>query len=346
MAHVLLGDATADYTAGSQPLPADLGVFRPVARLFGGRLSPAVARAFFASHDAERERAANERAARALAAAGYDPSSMNVVLDALDRLELDTDEVGVPTWGITHNRGVRLLGPIPAARARPGADDFLDRLRGLLFGDDPRIGLVRVNEFLMPTLRIALTIPDQWDVSSDPTRMIAASPDQDAFIVLQWVPQSRFRPASNTATALAARAGFGQATGETMIVNGLAATAVTATGTVEGLGAVRARIACVQAPLGPFVVAGVAGTSKYAEFRSRFLAAIKSVREMTATEAAGILPERIELEMAEPDDTWDRVAKRHGGVVMGSLIAILNHGVPDRAVPPGTRLKVVVAAEK
>jgi predicted Zn-dependent protease len=350
MAHVLSGDAVADYTAGSQSLPADLGVFRPVARLFGGRLSPAVARALFASHDAERERAANERAARALAAAGYNPSSMNVVLAALDRLDLDTDEVGVPTWGMTHNRGIRLdlpsPGPIPAAKSQPGADDFLDRLRGLLFGDDPRIGLVRVNEFLMPTLRIAVSIPDQWDVSSDATRMIAASPGQDAFIVLQWVPQSRLRPAANTATALAVRAGFSQAAGDGLTVNGLAATAVTASGTVEGLGAVRARIVCVQAPLGPFVVAGVAGTSKYAGFRGQFFGAITSVRVMTAAEAAAILPERIELETAEPGDTWDSVARRHGGVVMGSLLAILNHGAADRAVPAGMRLKVVVASGK
>ena len=354
MAHVVLGDAVADYIAGSDPLPADLGVFRPVARLFGGRLSPAVAPALFASHDAERERAANERAARALLAAGFDPAAMNVVLETLDRLDLGTDEVGVPTWGMTHNRGIRLdlssLGPAAAAgapaKSPPGADDFLDHLRGLLFGDDPRMGFVRVNEFSMPTLRIALTIPDQWDVSSDRTRMIAASPNQDAFIVLQWVPQSRFRPTANTATALAVRAGFSQAAGETLTVNGLAATVVTATGTVEGLGAVRARIACVQAPLGPFVVAGVTGTAKYSEFQGQFAAAIRSMREMTTAAAAGIFPERVELEMAEPGDTWDRVARRHGGVVMSSLLAILNHGVADRAVPDGSRLRVVVASEK
>ena len=354
MAHVALGDAVADYLAGSEPLPSDLGVFRPVARLFGGRLSAAVAPALFASHDAERERAANALAARTLVAAGFDPAAINAVLATLDRLDLDTDEVGVPTWGMTHNRGTRLdlsslvptLTAVSPAKSPPGGDDLLDHLRGLLFGDDPRMGLVRVNEFLMPSLRIALTIPDEWDVSSDRTRMIAASPDQDAFIVLQWVPQSRFRPAPNTATALAMRAGFKQATGETMTVNGLAATAVTTTGTVEGLGEVRARVACVQAPLGPFVVAGVASTAKYAEFQGQFGAAIRSVRVLTTAEAAGILPERIEIETAEPGDTWDRVARRHGGLVMGNLLAILNRGAADLAVPEGSRLKVVVASAK
>ncbi len=354
MAHVVLGDAVADFTAGSEALPADLGVFRPVARLFGGRLSPAIARALFASHDADRERAANARAARALVAAGFDPAALNAVLDTFDRLDLDTDEVGVPTWGTTHNRGIRLdvssLEAVhragPAAAVPRGEDDFLDQLRGLLFGDDPRMGLVRSDEFLAADLRIALTVPDGWDISSDRTRMIAASPGQDAFIVLQRVPRSRFRPAANTATALAERAGFGPAPGETLTVNGLAASVVTATGTVEGLGEARARIACVQAPRGPFVVAGVTGAARYAEFLGRFGAAIMSVRAVTDDQAARILPERIEIETAEPGDTWDAVARRHGGVVMGSLLAILNHGAADRPVPAGARIKVVVASER
>lgn len=354
MAHLLQGDAAADYLAGSEPLPADLGVFRPVARLFGGRLSPAVARALFASHDADRERAANARAGRALTDAGFDPSSLNVVLETLDRLDMDTDEVGVPTWGMTHNRGIRVDLPPPAqaqprgrtAGAPPGPDSFTDLLSGLLFGDDPRVGFVRIDDFMMPDRRIALAVPDGWDVSSDRTRMIAASPDQDAFIVLQWMPQSRFRPAMNTASALAVRAGFARAAEEALTFNGLAATAVTAAGAVEGLGDVRARIACVQAPSGTFVVAGVAGVARFADFQSRFGAAISSVRVMTDAETARILPQRVQIETSEAGDTWDSVARRNGGVVMGSLLAILNHAAADAAVTPGAKLKVVVAAEK
>ncbi len=364
MAHVLLGDATADHLAGLAPLPTDLGVFRPVARLFGGRLSTAVPCALFASHDDERERAANARAARALAAAGFDPASLNVVLETLDRLDLDTDELGVPTWGMTHGRGIRIdLSSLPSApaadpegrarpaaepngKAKPAADDFVERLRGLLFGDDPRIGLVRVDEFTMPNLRIAMTIPDNWDVSSDRTRMIAASPTQDAFLVLQYAAAVFDRPASVTAAASATRAGLRPIAGETTAINGLAAFVGTTGGAVPGLGEARARVACLQLPHGYVVVAGVTGSGKDAEFEPQFQDAIKSVREMMETEAARVRPERIEIETAEPDDTWDSVARRHGGVVMGSMLAILNHASADRPVPAGARIKVVVAAEK
>ena len=299
-------------------------MFRPVARLFGGRLSPAVARALFASHDAERERAANERAARALAAAGFDPSSLNVVLDALDRLDLNTDEAGVPTWGTTHDRGSSACSRTGSRRpdaARAGEPMTSSTACAACCSATTRASAwCASTSSSCRTLRIALTIPDQWDVSSDRTRMIAASPDQDAFIVLQWVPRSRFRPAANTATALAVRAGFRPgAWRDDDLQRADGDPSVTATGYSgrDGRRCAPGSPAC-RRRAGQFVVAGVAGTSKYAEFREPVhAAAIQSVRAMSAAEAAGILPDRIELETAEPGDTWDRDRqaarrRRHG----------------------------------
>jgi predicted Zn-dependent protease len=358
MAHVVLGDATEDYLAGFESLPADLGVFRTVARLFSTPMAPAVRRALFASHDAARERAANARAAQAVAAAGFDPSAMNVVLAALDQLDLVTDERGVPTWGMTHDRGIRLdasqlagSSSVPSraqvpAPSRPVEDDLVDHLRGLLFGDDPRLGLVRVNEFVAADLKIAITIPDQWDVSSDRTRMIAANPDQDAFIVLQLASRSRGRQVASLAARIAARAGLSPPVGSTIAIDGLTAFVGVSAGTLEGLGDVRARIACLRTPRGEFVVAGIADSATYPDVESQFASAIRSVRTLSDAEAGAVLPDRIELETAEPGDTWDRVARRHGGVVMGSLVAILNHAAGDRPVKAGTRIKVVVASDK
>jgi predicted Zn-dependent protease len=75
-------------------------------------------------------------------------------------------------------------------------------------------------------------------------------------------------------------------------------------------------------------------------------AAIRSIRAMPSGEADRILPERIDLETAHAGDTWDTIARRHGGVVMASLLAILNHAALDQPPPAGVSLKVVVASEK
>ena len=354
MAHVLLGDDKVDYLAGSDSLPADLGVFRPIARLFGGPLSPAVTRALFASRDPARERAASERASMAMGAAGFDPFALDAVLETLDRVDLETDERGVPAWGMTHGRGYRLdadwiaraRAAAPAARPAKEAGDFLGGLDGLLFGDDPRLGLVRVNEVTLPGLRIAVTVPAEWDVSSDEVRMIAASPNQDAFIVLQFVPSPEGRSVAATAEALALRAGLLTPKGRPATIGGMIAFVGTTSGPVAGLGQARVQIACLQAPGGQFVVGGFAGAGADAEVGREIAAAIRSVRELSAAESSQVRPERVAIETAGPGETWDAIARRHGGVVMGTTLAVLNHGDRDKPVAAGTRIKVVVASER
>jgi predicted Zn-dependent protease len=346
MAHVIRGDKVRAYLAGPGDVPADLGVFGTVARLFGRRAPLAVTRALFASHDPDSERQVNALAAESLSRAGFDPASMNVVLETLDRLDVEEDQRGVPTWGVTHGRQIR-LEPAPSPVPKPSAgDDYLEHVHNLLFGDDPREGLVRANEFLKPDLRVALTIPTGWDVSSDRTRMIANAPGHDAFLVLQSVPAVRRREVSEIAATLMDRAGFTAPAGAATTLDGLPAFVGATAGPVEGLGDVRARVACLRSPRGVLLVAGVAPSARYPAVESQMTAAIRSIRVMPSGEADRILPERIDLETAHAGDTWDTIARRHGGVVMASLLAILNHAALDQPPPAGVSLKVVVASEK
>jgi predicted Zn-dependent protease len=346
IAHVIRGDAASDDLVDPGNLPVDLGVFGTAARLFSPGAAPAATRALFASHAPDAERQANTIAAGLIARAGFDPASLNVVLETLDRLALETDERGVPTWGTTHGRDIRLEIAASSIFAPPAADDFREHVHNLLFGDDPREGLVRANEFLKPNLRVALQVQMEWNVSSDRTRMIATAPDHDAFLLLQLVRAARGRPVTDVAATVLARAGFRRPAGETTTINDLPAFVGSATGTVRDLGDVRVRVACVRSGRNVFLLAGLAATARYPEVDGQITAAIRSFRAMTFDEASRILPQWIDLEVAKAGDTWDTIARRHGGVVMANLLAILNHAGVEEPPPAAVQLKVVVAGEK
>ncbi len=161
MAHVLLGDATAHHLAGLAPVPltsVSSGWSRVCSALaFDGGAVRAV------RQPRRRTRAGCERARRQGAGgSGVRPASLNVVLETLDRLNLDTDELEVPTWGMTHGRGIRIhLSSLPSApaadpegrarpaaepngKAKPAADASVQRSRGRAVRRRPAHRPVRV----------------------------------------------------------------------------------------------------------------------------------------------------------------------------------------------------------
>lgn len=105
-----------------------------------------------------------------LRGAGYDPRAMSSVLrslaaqNALDAQILGTNNA-VPEWASTH--------PDPASRvnaalARAGAnatgatyrERFLTQINGLMYGDDPRQGMVEGNTFTHPDYRLQFRAPN------------------------------------------------------------------------------------------------------------------------------------------------------------------------------------------
>ena len=94
---------------------------------------------------------------------------MSGVLETLGRISAATDRRGVPNWLATHPQPADRVAKVPtrSRRSRRRArvqwivnrDAYWQRLNGLLFGDDPREGVVRGREFLHPEMRFRWRFP-------------------------------------------------------------------------------------------------------------------------------------------------------------------------------------------
>src|SRR5690606_40768865 len=108
---------------------------------------------------------------RYLSSAGYDPRAMASLLqslaaqNALDAA-LQGRDASIPQWASTH--------PDPASRVRAALstagnatgvtnrDTFLSRIDGIVYGDDPRQGVIEGNTFIHPDLRLSFTVPQGY----------------------------------------------------------------------------------------------------------------------------------------------------------------------------------------
>jgi predicted Zn-dependent protease len=105
-----------------------------------------------------------------LQSAGYDPRAMSTVLsslasqNALDA-RLQGRNASIPEWASTHpdpaSRVQTALGKVQGLPSGiTNRDTFLNRIDGLMYGDDPEQGVIEGRQFIHPEMRLSFTAPE------------------------------------------------------------------------------------------------------------------------------------------------------------------------------------------
>lgn len=139
-----------------------------------------------------QETESDDLAVRYLRGAGYNSSALASMLSSLaaqNNLDqrLSGDARSMPEWASTH--------PDPASRVRRAAtqsrsagganlprnrDAFLAAIDGMLYGDNPRQGMIVGRDFLHPNLKIAFTIPQGFKMTNGARAVSISGPDTQA----------------------------------------------------------------------------------------------------------------------------------------------------------------------
>ena len=330
------------------------GIFFPASRPFG-QLAETGLGLLFLKHGRDDELQADRLGAEYAMTGGWDPAGVPDLLNTLARIDEAADRRGIPNWLSTHphpaDRVERVSETVQQLRAKGGErlavdrDQFLRRIDGMVFGDNPEEGIVRGNTFLHPDLRFGLTFPQGWEIQNGKTQVVAKAPGEDLYMLLQLVQDPQGRSIEEVAVRGMQRAGFRAVEGSATQINGLDAHVGTYQGSLEGLGRVVTRAAHIGHGRNVFVLAGIAKQGQYGGNSERdFAASIRSFRALSRTEAADVRPNRVDLYVVRDGDTWQSIAQRAGeGNIKPSTLAIMNNSAPNMQPRPGDRIKIVVA---
>jgi len=284
------------------------------------------------------------------AANGWDPHGVPRFLTTLSRVSA-TSERGVPNWLSTHpdpGSRVEVAQPLVAkfVTERTNAkneDDFLRAIDGVVVGDSLEQGIVRGNAFVHPMMRIALEFPEGWEVANTAEQVMAREPGTQHFMLLQLVDQPRGRTIDEVATDAMRRAGYSMLDGSSASLGGLDAHIGVYRGSLSGVGRVVMRAAHVALGRQVFVFAGFAPEAEFDQVNRDIEPALKTFRELSASEAAQVRPNRLSYYTVKQGDSWQSIAQRAGrGITNAATLAIMNgHEVSEQPLP-GERVKVVV----
>lgn len=357
--HVTARHAAQAYTRQAQAGIAltILGIFVPSTQPFTD-LGATGLSVLFLKHGREAELEADRLGVEYGSGAGYDPAGVPRFLSTLARVDA-LGERGVPNWLSTHpDPGSRVERARPVAATAQSADarlinrdQYLERIQGLVFGDNPKDGIVRGSEFLHPLLRIGVKFPDGWELTNTPDAVLAQEPGTQHFMVLQEV-EAPFRQGprgqssslvSDIAVEVMRRAGYTVMDGAMLKINGHDAHVGVYRGNAKDVGKVMMRAAHIAVGRQMYVVAGFAPEKEFDFVDRDIQPSLQTFRQLSAQEASNVRPNRVDFYVVRQGDSWQSIAARQGkGYVNAATLAIMNDREVSAQPTPGDRVKIVV----
>jgi len=314
--------------------------------------------AYLAAFSRENELEADTIGVRLLARVGYAPDAQAAFLQSLSddtelqrRLAGQSSKSGVNDLFATHPGGPqRVREAMAAAQEYPTTpiyrrDEYLDRINGLLFGDDPKEGLVRGTTFTHPGLRLSFTVPDRWRLINSSDAVIARGP-QNEMLQFDMERDKRKVQASRSALDYLTRTWLPKlrlSNAEAIQVNGMPAATARARVQMQDGSSRDARFVAVGFPTDDilrFVL--LTPVNQLARVEPEVIRAVNTLRHLSKAEADAVQPLRIKVITAQSGDSIESLSRRMpAGDLQVERFRVLNGYRDGETVQPGHRVKIV-----
>ena len=322
-----------------------------------GQIGSTAGGAYLASYSRENEFEADLIGVRLIGRVGYGPDAQAAFLQSLtDYSDLETKMAGqagrdrVMDLFASHPRGPdRVQAAIREANSFPPSpiyrrDEYLAHIDGMVYGDDPKEGVVRGNSFMHPALRLSFSVPDDWRIVNDSDAVLATGPggklqfdierdkkkvraSRDAldYLTRLWVPNIRLREA------------------ETIRVNGMPAATGWGRVPMKSGGNADLRFVAVGFPTDDilrFVVIAPAGG--LAKIEPAMIRSVNTLKYLSEAEAKAIRPLRLKVLPVRAGDTAEKFAAMLPFARYRlERFRVLNGLRDGAALQPGQQVKIV-----
>jgi predicted Zn-dependent protease len=304
----------------------------------------------FLKYGRDAERQADELGFKYALQDKYDVRAMANVFESLQAISKQESRSPIPAWASTHpDEGSRIqkvrervaaLPPGSLNGTRTGEADFLQHLQGVTFGENPRNGFFRENEFMHPDMAFRIRFPNGWKTQNLPQAVVGVSPQQDAIVQLTLAQGD----AQAAALQFLSQQGLQAGQVARQSVNGLQAVvaqfaAQTDQGPIQGL------VGFVPYRNATFQVVGYAPQQRYAAMQKTFLSTIESFGPLTDKDALNVQPRRIDIVKLARPMSLNEFARAHPSAAAIDIktLALLNEvSDPAAQLPAGKLMKRVV----
>jgi predicted Zn-dependent protease len=290
------------------------------------------------------ENQADELGLRYMTRDSYDPQEMLAVFGILDGVTRAEGGGRMPDWLSTHpnpgNRTEHIRQQIQTTGARGTVverDQYLARIDGMVFGENPREGFFRQSAFYHPDLRFQLTFPSGFQTQNQKAAVVGVSQSQDALVALTLAP--------GTSPEEAARQFFSQegvqaGQSSRQAIGGLPAyTALFDAATEEGT--LRGEVSFLAYDGKIYRIMGYTPVARFSAYQRAFEQTIRSFSRLTDRRYLDVQPKRLELVNLDRQMALPEFARAYPSTVETPTLGLINGITGNGLLPSGAAKRVV-----
>ena len=303
----------------------------------------------FLSFSRDNERQADDLGVEYASKLGYDAGQMGSFFETLEHMTPGSDRSGLPDWFSTHpnpeDRIKAVRGRAREWQDRLGRrdlvlnrDEYLGRIDGLVFGDDPRQGYVAEHVFYHPDLRFQFPVPANWKVNNTTSNVQMVSTGQEAVILFTMTKGTNPHEAART---FVSKNKARVIRTEAIYINGLPSERLFSDVQTQK-GFIRVLSYFIQRGKEIFVFHGLTSPGLFQKYEFIFDGTMKNFRELSDPQRINVKPDRIRIRIVGTPDRLENLL-RSFGVPNEKLkeMALLNGKDLNESIPANTMLKVV-----
>ncbi len=172
-------------------------IFSPTIQQFSQLLSLGTS-VLFLKFSRDNERMADRLGVDYSTALGYDALHMSDFYHTFQRMDPKGND-DLPSWQSTHpdpgdrvkataQLARKLQGSIPVKTYVCNRNQYLDRVDGMMFGDDPKDGYMKDGVFYHPEMKFRFAAPKNWRVANQPENVHIYPDNRKALIIFELEP--------------------------------------------------------------------------------------------------------------------------------------------------------------
>ena len=166
----------------------------------------------FLKFSRDNEREADQLGVEYSSKTGYDAHKMADFFEVLKKMSMAESVGGVPTFLSTHpdpgdrynsvnSQATTWQDSLKLPSWKVNADEYLQMIDGIVYGEDPRQGYTEDNVFYHPALKFKFSYPSGWNVENTPTQVNFAPEDPKALMVFTLSSQKSLKAAADSTIA-------------------------------------------------------------------------------------------------------------------------------------------------